>query len=291
MKNRKKYLAIIFILLFIAELSSAQINLPQDNFVDGWIKSGKERHFSKETLFNYINGGAELFLEFGFKNLSGQSYKKGDAEINLEIYQMENTDAALGIYLKKCGKETPDKEINARNSFDRYQLTIVKGCRFIQINNFSGREENKSPMLSLAAVILAQITDGKFSNLLNILPRENLVSGSELILRGPYALQPVYTFGKGDILQLKGKVFAVAGDYKDADGNIFTRLIIPYENRESAKKAWKNLLANLDSYLKIIDQQKNKFSFIDYKKKYVIAEIRSNVMEIKINLTHIPGKD
>ena len=289
MRSIKNKSVIIFIFLFMAKLSLAQISLPQDNFVEGWLKSAKERSFSKEALFNYIDGGAEIFLEYGFKNLIVQDYKKGTAELTLNIYQMENADAALGIYLKKCGRETPRTEIKARNSFDRFQLSLVKNNFFIQIDNFRGKEEFSPAMISLAASILAQIPKGKPSTLLSILPQKNLLAGSQMIIRGPYALQPLYTFGKGDVLLLKGRVFAVAGDYADEQGTVFTRLIIQYPDSERAEEAYQNLLANLDSYIKIIERKKNKFSFVDYKKKFGIAEINGNIMEIRINLISKPG--
>lgn len=267
----------------------AQISFPQDNFVKGWEITGQKRSFSKGTLFNYINGGAEIFLEFGFEQLHIQSYTNGKDRLTLNIYQMENADAALGIYLNRCGKETPLKEIQARNSFDTYQLTMLKGAYFIQIDNFSGNIENKPAINKMANFLTRQIKNTEKAQTLRLLPREDRIAGSEMILRGPYALQSVYTFGKGDILQLSGKIFAATADYKNQQTGIFSRLIVAYPDPDFAQKVYQNLIENLDSYLSIIDRQDGLFSFIDYKKKYGQVRINKNIMEILFNLSQKPA--
>ena len=85
----KKFSLSILYLLITIQLFG-QIKLPENNIVNGWIKSDKSRLFKKTALFNHINGGAELFHEFGFDELIVQNYQNGFEEITIEIYQMES---------------------------------------------------------------------------------------------------------------------------------------------------------------------------------------------------------
>src|SRR4030066_305738 len=101
------------------------------------------------NLFDYIDGGAEIFLEFGFDRLLVQDYRKEDSEIGLELFQMESPESALGIYLMKCGAETPIDGVPARNSGDKTQFTILKGATFVHINNPDGRESLLPMMVDL----------------------------------------------------------------------------------------------------------------------------------------------
>ncbi len=123
-------------------LAAASLNggscVPGETFAPGWKKSGGLPEFPGSRFFDHIDGGAELFLEFGFKQLCLQRYRKGEDELELEIYEMESPEAALGLYLMKCGRETPVKGLDARNSSEPAQLTILQGRCFIHINNFSG---------------------------------------------------------------------------------------------------------------------------------------------------------
>ena len=52
---------------------------------------------------------------------------------------MSGPESALGLYLMKCGRETPLAGIPARNSSEPAQFTILKGRYFVHVNNPSAR--------------------------------------------------------------------------------------------------------------------------------------------------------
>lgn len=284
-----KHRLVILIFAFCCSIHCrAAIILPDDNFVVGWTTSGKTLHFVGADLFNYINGGAELFHEFGFKELVAQGYQQKESEILLEVYQMESPEAALGIYLMKCGEETPIEKINARNSGNKYQFTLVKGSYFILINSFAGSEKLIPIMTSLAQQTLKFIPTERPVKILDNLPKQNLIAGSELLVRGMYGLQPIYTFGEGDILQLKGQTFGIIGEYKNAEHDKFMLIIIDYKNSIAAAAVFANLLANLDPYLTVLEQLENRFIFKDFQNKFGLVNLKDAVIQIKIKLDEKP---
>jgi hypothetical protein len=284
----KKTSLLIAILLCLAVDCHAGIILPDDNFVVGWTTSGRTLRFVGSDLFNYIDGGAELFLEFGFKELVVQGYRQGDNEIVLEVYQMDSPEAALGIYLMKCGEETPIEKIAARNSGNKYQFTVVKGSYFILVNSFAKDEKLIPIMSSLSQQTLKFVPKERPVKIFDILPKADLVPGSELLIRGPYGLQPIYTFGEGDILQLRGQIFGVIGDYRDATYGRYKLIVIQYKNSVDARSVFTNLLINLDPYLTLLDQSKNHFSFKDFQDKFGLVELNKDVMQIRIKLDKKP---
>ena len=119
-----------------------ETQLPENEFFKGWKKHDETRHFVKSNLFDYIDGGADLFLEFGFEELIVQHYSEGQNELGLEMYRMESPEAALGIYLMKRGQESPHPDVPARNSADRLQFAILKNSYFILINNVGNNYVN-----------------------------------------------------------------------------------------------------------------------------------------------------
>ncbi len=283
-----KKFSILFFVLCLSLKCSAGIILPDDNFVVGWTTSGKTLHFVGTDLFNYIDGGAELFHEFGFKELLVQSYRQADNEMVLEVYQMESPEAALGIYLMKCGDENPIEKITARNSGNKYQFTIVKGSYFILVNSFAGDEKLIPVMTELSQQTLKFVPKERSVKIFDTLPKENLVPGSELLVRGIYGLQPIYTFGEGDILQLKGQIFGVVGDYKDPTIGRYKLIVIHYKNPDDARSVFTNLLTNLDPYLTLLDTSENRFSFKDFQDKFGLVELNKEVIQIKIKLDRKP---
>jgi len=279
---------LISCVLLISIQSVEEAVIPADNFVAGWKKSGPVRRYIEKDLFNTIDGAAEMFHEFGFEELRVQRYKREEKEITLEIYRMESPEAALGIYLMKCGDETPAEGISVRNSGSRFQLIVVKGSYFVQVNNPDGNETFLPVMVVLIQHLLKSIPEERPVTLFGFLPKKNLVSGSELIVRGPYALQPIFTFGEGDILRLGGQIFGVVGDYEDRHGDVFTRLIILYPDEEATLSAYRSLFSNLDSYLQLQAQWERGFVFKDYRNKFGIVEIKEHGIEIRINLSEKP---
>ncbi|MCJ7587849.1 MAG: hypothetical protein MUQ00_08130, partial [Candidatus Aminicenantes bacterium] len=53
---------------------------PAADFAPGW-SLGDKLVFVKGNLYDFIDGGADLYLEFGFERVLVQRYKNGEAEL------------------------------------------------------------------------------------------------------------------------------------------------------------------------------------------------------------------
>jgi len=279
---------LFFIFSLLTTVPLPALDFPGDNFYSGWHRSGPCAKYEPAGLFNRIDGGAELFLEMGFIDLQVQKYLGSGAEIAVEAYRMENETAALGMYLLKCSKETPLPGIADRHSGDRFQIALLKSNYFIFINNFGGRQDLLPVMTALARQIGAAIPAGTPVRELDILPAENQVPGTALLLRGPYSLQSVYTMGKGDILLLGGKIFAAAAVYHEASGPSYTMIVAPYADAALARAAFANLRQNFDPYHQVLGAGADFFVFKDFQNYFGRAEIRENRIVILVKLSQQP---
>jgi hypothetical protein len=274
--------------ILLASALLAQPQLPQAEFVAGWQTQDTVEHYGPEELFGYIDGGAEVYLEFGFTMLSVQRYVNGDEEIELNLYEMGGPEAALGIYKYNVAKETAFKEIPARNSGSSSQITIVRGGYFIQINSMTGSAAILPAMLALAQKTLANIPAGKPVGLLSFLPKAGLVPNSERVFRGPLTLRPIFVFGVSDVLLLNGRVFGVAGDYSDKDGKM-TRIVISYTDTNAAKEAFESFSANLDPRLKVTSKSATSLMFEDEVGKFGRVSAEGAVIRIVVNSSVKPA--
>jgi hypothetical protein len=260
---------------------------PAAGFAPGW-SLGEKTVFKGGGLFDFIDGGAELFLEFGFGQVLVQRYVKDGAELTLEAYEMTDADAALGIYLMKCGAEAPVAGVPARNTGDPAQLTILKGRYFLHVNSFGPGADFLPEMVRLAGRALEAIADERPGRHLERLPAEAQVPGSARLIRGPYALQSIVTLGEGDILLLGGRTTAVAADYRSAEGP-WTLILVPYSDEAAARAALAHLRTNLDSYLEVVRERPGGFVFKDFKNRFAEARLTGPVLEIRLNLVRPPG--
>ena len=278
-----------FIYLFLLNLAFATgLKLPGDDFYPGWKATGPIDRYLQQDLYGHINGGAELFLEFGFDSLLVREYRHAGQEITLEVYCMERPESALGIYLMKCGKENPLPEITARNTGSLQQILAVQNRYVIQCNQFKADRESRVAMIALVNGLLKSIPADEDLDLWQLLPQEEIIPGSQRLIRGPYALQPIYTFGEDDILQLQGQTFGFCADYRSASGDRFTRLVIPYPNAQKARAVFDGLRTHLDPYLKIVRESTAELVFRDYQDKYGIIRIEDQQLHISIHLAALP---
>jgi hypothetical protein len=279
---------LFFAFSMLATLPLPALDFPGDNVCPGWVRSGNCEKYGPAGLYNVIDGGAELFLEMGFADLQVQKYAGAGAEIAVEAYRMENEAAALGIYLLKCSRETPVPGISERHSGDRFQVAMLKGNYFVFINNFSGRDDFLPVMTALANQVAAAIPPGAPVRELDILPAAGQVPGSALLLRGPYSLQSVYTLGTGDVMQLGGRIFAAAAVYREASGQSYTMIAVPYADAAGARAAFASLRRNLDSYLQVLGAGTDFFVFKDFQNFFGRAEIGGNKIIVLVKLAQRP---
>jgi hypothetical protein len=267
------------------QTSSGPPAIPDAGFAPGWAKARPLRTFTGQDLFNQIDGGADIFLEFGFVRLRVQAYARGKVELTINAYEMESAASALGVYLMKMGQETPFPEIAARNSSEEAQMTIVKGRFFVQVDNVGDVRASKAEAVALANAFLAGVAEESAPTPLRLLPDEGKVPGSERLIRGPYGLQPYFTFGEGDILSLGGRVFGALAEYRMPDGTSFTRLIVPYPDQDAAAAALAHLRANLDPYLKATGDRPDGFDFVDFQAKTGAVTRSGAVLDIRFKGT------
>ncbi len=243
----------LLMLALRAAAADAPLRLPAADAARGWEPVGAEQRFDPAGLFNHIDGGAELFLELGFRQLQLQKYRCGEAELAVEAYRMGEPDAALAVFLLKCSPETPWPGFPFRSSGDRYQLSALRGDLFLQVNNFDGGASAMPAMAALAEAVLQQRKDAPPPRLFELLPEADRLAGTMTLIRGPFSLQAVYTFGDGDVLELGGRHFAAAADYRDAAGRTLTRLVALYPDEETAAAVLERLPSRFDRYIVLLD--------------------------------------
>jgi len=262
--------------------------LPADGFSGAWKKSAPMKVFTGQDLYGYIDGGAESFLEMGFEQLTVQKYRDGANELTIELYRMTDPTAARGIYLARCGKETPDPSVKARHTASRHQILLQQHRYYLILNNTAGGAANAPILAKAALAMLPKMPADAQVPALALLPQAGLVPGSVRLFRGPVGLQAIYTLGDGDILQLGGKLTALAGDFKDASTGAYTLLVAEYPTPSAASAALKHLKANLDSYLKATSATDTRLVFQDYEKKFGAATVNGKRLEVRLHLTKPP---
>ena len=156
------------IMVFAIIMPAACFGQMPDGFpgIDAEAIGGKaisEKSYSKESLFGYMNGGAELYLEYGFERLVVSEVVTGKSEFKAEIFKMNGKDEAFGIYsvsVFRC--DTADLLTDFYCQTD-YQVQFCKGDYYVNIINISGSKDDLQRAVEIASSLIVSIPDDSFS--------------------------------------------------------------------------------------------------------------------------------
>lgn len=99
----------------------------------------RERNFEGDALYGYMNGGSDLFFEYGFVSLNVLEVKFEGFDYTVETYTMADDYAAFGIYSIHIFKPLRVDSLlcaNGLGGFDclsKYQLQAAYGNRYFSI--------------------------------------------------------------------------------------------------------------------------------------------------------------
>lgn len=115
------------------------------------------RTFNGESLFGYIDGGAELYLEYGFSSVwvTEIEYLKG--KYKTEIYKMKGPEEAFGIFSISRFRCLSTPPVSKYSCQTRYQLQICSGQFYISIINSTGTETDSIASVRIAEAIVRKV--------------------------------------------------------------------------------------------------------------------------------------
>jgi hypothetical protein len=125
---------------------------------EGWTLVEGPRTFSKRNLFEHIDGQAELFYKYGFKQSLFAVYrdrKNPDRQIDLDIYDMGNVLHAFGVFSRFRGGNNPGG-VGLNSYVDDRSFIFYKGKYFVMLY---ATEETPSVLKELAEAVSREISD------------------------------------------------------------------------------------------------------------------------------------
>lgn len=104
-----------------------------DHLGNGWKMSGKSAAYTPETIFEYIDGEAEIYFPYGFKRASSQTYSDGKNVVVADVYEMGSLLDAFGIFSNYRSATARSYQAGADGFADDYQIMFYKGPCFVRI--------------------------------------------------------------------------------------------------------------------------------------------------------------
>jgi len=204
-----------------------------------WKRSIETTRYDRTTLFNYIDGGAELYLAFGFQEAITFDYAADkDDEIKVDIFDMGSARGAFGVFAH--GRESVAAEVGQASDYGGGLLTFWKHRWFVSVLGYPETETKRKAVYELARAIATLIPEsGGLPAIIGALPKPGLV---EVSVRPFYhhLLQNDYvTITHDNPLGIGQQTEAVLARYARQDGR-HVLMLVDYSAESDAKAAQKN---------------------------------------------------
>jgi hypothetical protein len=126
--------------------------------IDGWQLDEEPLIYVGDSLFEMINGGAELYHRFGFvQALAAQYSDPEERSIALEVFEMGDEAGARNIYAEKTGGTGEPLDIGDEGAGESYYLNVRTGRFLVTITGFESDQETTDGLMMLARAVAQQL--------------------------------------------------------------------------------------------------------------------------------------
>ncbi|UCH15707.1 MAG: hypothetical protein JSV22_07010 [Bacteroidales bacterium] len=196
---------------------------------------------TKENLYDYINGGAELYISYGFKSAISRKYLKSEQpEVVVEIFDMNKPENAYGVFSNTRYEE--DYTYGQGSQYVEGTLFFWKSKYYVSIMTTEETDESKKLVNELGKIISEKIEEeGKKPDILDLLPSNELDRSSILYFHHYIWINSFYFISDENLLLIDDNTDAVLAKYGPADKRSYL-LIVKYDDKEAAGKAYNNFI-------------------------------------------------
>jgi len=109
--------------------------------IAGFRKMSEARRYTKENLYEHVDGHAEYFISAGFQGLTVTEYIASgsmvtQAEIQAEVYDMGKSIQAFGVLADESGENPPPVSVGTMGYKTSDGVNFIKGRYYVKISAF-----------------------------------------------------------------------------------------------------------------------------------------------------------
>ena len=119
--------------------------------IAGFRKIGEIHRYTKENLYEHVDGHAEYFISAGFQGLTVTDYiatgsGAAQADIQAEVFDMGKSIQAFGVLADESGENPPLVSLGTMGYRTSGGVNFIKGRYYVKISAFSP----KTPVIKFA---------------------------------------------------------------------------------------------------------------------------------------------
>lgn len=221
--------------------STSDLTALLPDIIEGWKVTAKDQIYNRDNLYDYIDGGAELYLSYGFKRVINRTYSKsGQPDIVVDIFDMGTSQNTFGVF--SHSRETVDKTFGQGSQCAEGLLLFWKDRYYVSLLAHPETVESKRAIFDLARKIeMAIAKEGPLPEILTLLPQQSLVRESIRYFHHYVWLNSHYFVADRNILHINENTDALLAKYGER-GKRYLLLLVQYEKDKDAKHAYNDFV-------------------------------------------------
>jgi len=237
---------VVFVLVFSAlnmnvrsmkkeKLSDVSLLLPE---INSWKSEEVPQSYFPETLFEYINGAAEIYLAYDFKELIVAEYKKSDSQITIgvEIYDMGNEKNSFGIYSVERYPDNNFISIGIQGYLEEGSMNFLVGRYYVKLLCFDCEKQSDNFLSLFTREIVKRVREkGRFPAPLELFPEEGLIPNTEKFILKNFLGYDFFHDGylaKYKFKDMDFDCFLIEGENQEEAQNMINQYLKTKENRD-----------------------------------------------------------
>lgn len=193
--------------------------------ITGWKQSGEIQTFSPKTLYEYIDGAADLYLMYDFQELKVAEYqneKRGS--VTVDVYFHKTPIHAFGIYSQERLPDANFINVGAQGYVESNALNFLTGPYYVKISSYNTGAEDREILLIFAKKVAEDLGEkGSLPSILSCFPEEGKKKHSEKFINknflGYSFLHSAFT-ADYEVSGAKFKLFVIESDPIECKGMI-----------------------------------------------------------------------
>ena len=234
-----------FIAILTAFLAGGAVSEFSDQIprkIGGFLSEGEDRVYNRKTLYDYMDGGAEVYLAFDFREVWSRSYAgSGGRELALDIFDMGSPGEAFGIF--SCDRQDPGAGIGQDSEYGFGLLRFWQGRYFVTVTASAEDEETDRAVLDLGKEVVKHLGPaGDLPGLVTVLPAPSLRTDRTSYFHESVNLNNRFFVSAENIFQLDRSTDCVFAEYDTGADSLVYLLLIRYPDAEKSSAAQRSFI-------------------------------------------------
>jgi hypothetical protein len=188
--------------------------------VAGWKRSAEMQIFSPKTLYEYIDGAADLYLTYEFEELKVAEYQNGKkSSVTVDVYFHKAPIQAFGIYSQERLPDADFINVGAEGYIESNALNFLNGPYYVKISSYNTGAQDREILLTFAKKVSESLGEkGSLPSILSSFPEEGKKKHSEKFIAKNFLGYSFLHSAFAAEYELSGKkfrLFVIEGDRQE----------------------------------------------------------------------------